>query len=150
MTPISPFKQTHARTHLCQHPSPPLSLPKALRHCERGCLPSSPCFMASACLSDNIRLSKISSHEGAVKLVTSAYHVLLSSHKLSPTLQVGVHRFSDSSLHCPFCALCIQDSTALLCYSSTRHNFSHNCHLAIRPCEGEIIDLVKEHCGTGE
>lgn len=105
MTPISPFKQTHARTHLCQHSSPPLSLPKALRHCERGCLPSSPRFMTS-CLSDNIRLSEISSHEGAVKLVTSAYHVLLSSRKLSPTLQAGVRRFSDStvfivlSVHC--------------------------------------------------
>lgn len=83
VTPISPFKQTHACTHLCRHSSPPPpSPPKALRHCERGCLPSSPRFMASACLSDNIWLSEISSHEGAVKLVTSACRVLLSSHNL--------------------------------------------------------------------
>ncbi|CAM4624050.1 unnamed protein product [Leuciscus chuanchicus] len=43
----------------------------------------------TSCLSDNIRLSEISSHEGSVKLVTSAYYVLLSSRKLSPTFQAG-------------------------------------------------------------
>lgn len=118
VTPIFPLKQTHARTHLCQHSSPPLSRPKALRHCERGRLASSPRFMASACLPDNIRLLEISSHEGAVKLVTSAYHVLLSSRKLSPTLRVC--RFTDStvfivlSVHCasrtqqPYCVTAAQ------------------------------------------
>lgn len=68
------------------------------------------------------------------------------SRKLSPTLQAGVRRFSDSTVFIVLSLHCASRTQRPYCITAAQGTILGTT----RPCEGEIIDLPKERSGTGD